>query len=603
MSKDCATVVPTVQADGTLLLSPAACATAERERCVVLPSHPPHYADLARLLKSVSQWSTDHTPMPLVVVLSGTAALALPQFCHGYPELCDGRLFEATDLPRLVDLATQGQGRHGEASLRHRSQRAQRLAEHLADSSALHAKRADLDARERLRKQKQPSMALLEGFYVSAAKKLFGTAFARCKQAWVMDCESVAIRPFSFRRIFDDYWADPVVYFIGPDFTARQQFLAEQAFRRLGLPPLTSGSRWGDVSYRHNDYWHWDAGLMRAMMARVARVARGNRTFLDVFLESPIHEMAYYTYAQFAAAADGASTHAGRAHRFANASRRAHRFYRQQGYANGPPPDRPIRPNISAQGVPTLPRRICEAHPPNSPAQSLSQYLVTLPKPALACGMLAQFGYHAIRFTMKAYGEGPCYSGAHGTDLLRSLAQACSRNGTMRAGADGVEPAFEWLLSEHISFLSVDLIQWDAPNAKDARTSRPVPPRNLTCPRARFARLDGTPSVARQGDCRADYGYAWWRRSSEQPPPPSSQGRESCRLHVRQCANQSSARRGGVVRVRIAEARDSVASPAAPAASAAASAPAEGCTGCARTHYASIKVRTGCGGRRCGIPG
>ena len=47
---------------------------------------------------------------------------------------------------------------------------------------------------------------------------------------------------------------------------------------------------------------------LRAMMARVARVARGNRTFLDVFLESPIHEMAYYTYAQFAAAADGAST-------------------------------------------------------------------------------------------------------------------------------------------------------------------------------------------------------------------------------------------------------------------------------------------------------
>lgn len=530
MSEDCATVVPTVQADGTLLLSPAACA-AERERCVVLPTHPPHYADLARLLKSASEWSIDRTHIPLVVVLSGSAAFALPQFCHGYPELCNGRLFEATDLQRLVDLA---HGPHAsEPSLHHRSLRAQRLIERLERLSAHHAKRADVEGRALLRSQKQPSMVLLDGFYVSAAKKLYGTAYSRCRQAWVMDCESVAFRPFSFQRIMDDYWADPTVHFIGPDLTARQGYLSEQALRRLGLPLASAGSRWSDISYRHNDYWHWDAGLMRAMMARVVRVAGGNRTFLNVYLESPVHEMVYYTYAHLAAATEGVSAHGGHAHRFVNASRRAHRYYRQRGISSGVPLDRPLRENNSL-----LPRRICEAHPPRSPGQSLGQFLMTLPTPELACGMLAQFRYHAIRFMTNGFGH-PCFSGQVGADLLRGLAQACSRNGTLHTAGSDFIPAFEWLLSEHVSFLSVELMQWDA------RTSRPVPPKNLTCPRARMLRP--TTTVARQGECHPEYGDAWWQRGGE----GLAHAGVRCRLQVRQCGNHTPSREG-VVRVRVA---------------------------------------------------
>ena len=53
-----------------------------------------------------------------------------------------------------------------------------------------------------------------DGFFVSALKKLLGAAHTRCEQSWLLDSESVPFRPFAFRAAFDDFWAQPTVYYI-----------------------------------------------------------------------------------------------------------------------------------------------------------------------------------------------------------------------------------------------------------------------------------------------------------------------------------------------------------------------------------------------------
>ena len=100
---DCATVAPTLLSNKTVLLRPSACG-AERQRCIIVPTHLPHFPVFHRLLQSIRRWAVDRNQVTVVGVFSEEAAFSLPHFCYGFPSSCVGDLFEGTDLERLVDL-------------------------------------------------------------------------------------------------------------------------------------------------------------------------------------------------------------------------------------------------------------------------------------------------------------------------------------------------------------------------------------------------------------------------------------------------------------------------------------------------------------------
>jgi hypothetical protein len=192
----CATLTPAVDANGTLTLSPTSCGKAERPRCLLVPVYPPHFVQFFRLIETIRRYAIDRASAPLVAVFSEPAPHALARICKAFPTICDGS-FEATSLDRLLDLSMDAFD----------SSKSPRLP---AGPSKERLRRAAALARAVGALPTCPG-GCPPSFYTQALKKLLGTAHVRCRRVWVVDSESMPFRPFSFARIFDDYWRDPLV--------------------------------------------------------------------------------------------------------------------------------------------------------------------------------------------------------------------------------------------------------------------------------------------------------------------------------------------------------------------------------------------------------
>ena len=105
---------------------------------------------------------------------------------------------------------------------------------------------------------------------MQALKKVVGVAHARCTRVWVVDSEAAPFRPFSFRRTFDEYWADPLVvssrghgFPLWSGMYVRQGYLYNRLLALLGLEE-TAAAPWPTETedgsgeelwpvYRHGD--------------------------------------------------------------------------------------------------------------------------------------------------------------------------------------------------------------------------------------------------------------------------------------------------------------------------------------------------------------
>ena len=288
----------TLKTDG-LRLTPTACAYTgvqpARQRCVIVPTYPPHYHHFRRLLQRTRRFASDAGTVRVIAVLSSDARIELPVLCErgacstgsAASSASSSLELELTDIHRLMtlDLLTGGGGGHAAksaAAALHRRlpaarMRATELLQRLEATKESRIRARDLNGR-------LASTFFHDGFFTSALKKLLGAGLTQCERSWVLDSESAPFRRFSFRRIFDDYWAQPVVYYIpgaaDAFFPPREAYLLNASAALLGLPTPRG---WGDPRsahpsarghvYRVCDYWLWDRRLVRAFMDRARRVA------------------------------------------------------------------------------------------------------------------------------------------------------------------------------------------------------------------------------------------------------------------------------------------------------------------------------------------
>ena len=163
-----------------------------RPRCLITLAHTgqasnafTHQDTLLRMLSSIKHLAADATSVTIFAVLS--SAQDADAFCNnsGHPSLTDG--VQALSLEEL--LVQHGRG----MTLRELQEKSERAQGDIWTSkscaAAIEAKRIP------------PTL-----------KKMLGAveAHARgCDQAWVLDSESQAIRPFAFRDIFDRYFETP----------------------------------------------------------------------------------------------------------------------------------------------------------------------------------------------------------------------------------------------------------------------------------------------------------------------------------------------------------------------------------------------------------
>ena len=185
--------------------------------------------------------------VPVVAILSETTSNEVPKICGKAPRLCiDAGTFEATDLGRLIMFDDAAHGRTPTLA------RAAQLVEQVTA-----AKRRDVPG----------------GFFIQAIKKLLAVRFAGIEMAWVLDSESRAFAPFSFKAIFDAYDADPTVISNGGtprttatpqgEVSARQLSLYKGVQHLLGLVDdwaIEAGYPELVPVYRWIDFWIWYSG-------------------------------------------------------------------------------------------------------------------------------------------------------------------------------------------------------------------------------------------------------------------------------------------------------------------------------------------------------
>ena len=467
----CVTATPIVK-DGRLVLHPSMCTEIGRrggpirgvaqQRCLLVPTFASHYAHAHRLLESVKRHARDVVEnATVVVVFSDAVTVAARQFCASYSDVCDGS-FEATDLGRLIDAeVNEVHSRvRGVKTREARFARTAALLQELENRNHTHPRASAVEE----------SFGLTNGFWISALKKILGASVTTCTQTWVVDSESVAFRPFTFRGILDEYWRDPAV-FTGSSVSYIPGFASSQRFARQGLLlnrslaflGLAAEGQLEWPTYRFADYWHFDARLMREMMAHVARTAQPQApSFVDAFCRSgePVHELIYYLYAQFGAANSSfAATRSRRGvHRFVNGTAAILAQYKR----HVPRPTNSLRANCTFKST-------------------LVSYLDTLPDVRVACKLLRSFGHRAIRFHFHSRYH-PCFSAQPGIRFLQASAQRCNRRGELTpaskvdraTGESGEEPLFSWLLNEDAAFTSLQALAAGRPNRSRALAHGPA---------------------------------------------------------------------------------------------------------------------------------
>jgi hypothetical protein len=481
--------------------------------CVIVPCHVSHYAYLNRLLNGVLRFATDR--VRVLTVFSDDAPLALTEFCSHFPGTC-ARLtaadrWEVTDLPRLIDASFDHEnnywltsilanshpremGRAAERCFGLRRERAQRQLANLIDN-AWHTRPLTIHSNS------MDSLNKVYNLYVQALKKMLATAYGGCQRAWIVDSESLPIRPFSFQSIFNGYWSNPVVYHNGPASSAVDAAAPETNhseglgttesapfFSRIGSRKIPAYGWCAEGSpewknrhvgcrghlldhysslllgmpktghpYYHNDYWHWDSRVMRGAFKRAvaAQVSLGNSApnFLEAFVRSPTHELMYYSFAE----ASGS-----RVHQFEPIERALDRFYRKHGFPSGGYASMlaQMRPDDVLDKPDT-----CRAEPEGRKSMPLPHFsvqeLLAMAVPH-AYELLVSLGYRGIKWNVNPLFKAlPCrQSVACFRRIVESMAHACDGN-TSDAGQQNttaLEGSIDWLLSyEHAPTSCADL--------------------------------------------------------------------------------------------------------------------------------------------------
>ena len=394
--------------------------------CLVVPTHPPHYRLVHRLVSAVRRFAADADRVRLVAVTSGPSdpSSGLIETLGGHPL----EVFSIAELIRRDLLGLSGTAAANEVIDAERRAAASRRADQLV--AQLEGMRESTLRAPDLHGNLVP-LHFNDGFFLSALKKLLATAHLGCGRVWVVDSEAVPFRNFSFETTLRDFWRKPTVYYVPAPkdsyYPPREGFLLNASAALLGMPRPAG---WGDpVSasaghvYRVADMWHWDAGHMRAFMRHAADNA-GASSFSEAFVVRPTHELAYYTFLEL--------VQRPRTHAFRSAKRVTDRFFSEQGLAGGTPWPSGYQGCASA-GV------------------ELGQWQRYLHnKPNTTCRLLSRFGFHGMRFQK---GRGPwCHTGGRGLEWARLLACRCGRDGRLlhARGAAPWQPLFEWWLSEKI---------------------------------------------------------------------------------------------------------------------------------------------------------
>lgn len=174
------------------------------------------------------------------------------------------------------------------------------------------------------------------GLFLGSLKKVLATMHCGCHKVWVLDSESVAFRPFSFSRIFHDYWHVEGAPIVSTDsqLCTRLTFAVEadpwfnrhkwqeplckntivslNSKRLLGLnasDPIRRRTYERGAAWDFNDYWHWDVATMH-QAASMAIAAQGVPTLAEAFGWSPASaESFYYTYVAHSASGSAHAVH------------------------------------------------------------------------------------------------------------------------------------------------------------------------------------------------------------------------------------------------------------------------------------------------------
>lgn len=173
-----------------------------RPRCLVVPTHNPHYSLFRRMLTHIATYAMDLDHVRVLAVLSDDAKAEARALCGSTGKLCPEAVrLEVTDLRRLVHADIQhaaalhaGRGTPTPDEAQHHA-RANAVMRKLAAWRESSLRAVDLHGR-------YVSLAMGDGFFTQALKKLLGAAHAGCDQLWVLDAESMPFRPFRFADIF-----------------------------------------------------------------------------------------------------------------------------------------------------------------------------------------------------------------------------------------------------------------------------------------------------------------------------------------------------------------------------------------------------------------
>ena len=285
-----------------------------RPRCLVVPSYPPHYALLARLLHSLKLLAAD-APPPIVIVFSNGTDMAadLQSVCANASGACDHLQLEPTTIDKLLSRQAAAEASHANVASLPRAEpddeRRRTKPKKLTWSAYI--EKGEWEKRFGRHKTSLPTWQSHFSFSLQALKKLLGVRFSGCQTSWVLDSEAQAIAPFSFDAIFGGWERQPVAYSVRhagwhADMWTRQHQLASindeweaKPAQLLGVSDREIRIRMVEqTAGRHEDYWMWDGSAMDRLMRRVAHVHNGS--FLDAYLRYPTSELRlYYGYEQY----------------------------------------------------------------------------------------------------------------------------------------------------------------------------------------------------------------------------------------------------------------------------------------------------------------
>jgi len=426
-SRECATLTPNATA-GHVSIGPSACVSVAASRCLVVPTHERHYHMLHRLIQNVQRFGLDDDTIDrvrTVAIFSAPANLALSAFCTHFPLSCTGRL-EGTDLYRLVGRECSNACNHGSETSRSciiNGTRCHRSAAQLVgdlmrmDASTILARGC---------KEGKIPFSLPATFFLQSFKKILGVAMTRCDQAWVVDSESTPFQPFSFKHIFDHYWQDPIVYYkevpVQPKGCTRGQILGQAGAKLLGIREEAGSMTMH--SYRLSDYWQWSADTMRAAMRR-AVVSTNSSSFIECFIQTPVHELFYYNYAYH--------------------SRSTHRFVDSASLLKGE-----SLSGCSSGSIVDISAWMAQLNTADGWERDWKLDKVF----AQACQKLASIDQPAVRYRRALTGNATEHRTClvplkRAGDWLRHMALHCARDGVLsKRPLSPAETAFQWWLSE-----------------------------------------------------------------------------------------------------------------------------------------------------------